>query len=149
MATTLVVVVAVAAVAVVIGIIASRRRPDAPTAPKFAAPQQLDRSDFDEPDRPWLLALFSSETCLSCHEARTTLEPVQFRQVVVQDVPVETHKSVHDRYAVDAVPIVVLADAEGVVRWSWLGAPPPEAVRDILVDIDVLRPDEGTSVSFP
>lgn len=145
---TLIIVVVVAVVAGAIALVVNRRGPDAPSTPQFAAPQQLDRADFDQPDQPWLLALFSSSTCLSCHDARAVLAEVSFASVVVQDLPVETHKAVHDRYGVDAVPIVALADDAGVVRWSWLGAPPVEAVRDALVDARIIRPDDGTAVDF-
>ncbi|MEM7285324.1 MAG: hypothetical protein AAF480_03150 [Actinomycetota bacterium] len=146
---TLVVVLVVVAVAAAIAYLVNGRSPDAPSTPQFAAPQQLDRSDFERPETPWLLALFSSETCLSCHDARAVLSDVSFSSVVVQDLPVESHKAVHDRYGVDAVPIVTLADTEGVVRWSWLGAPPQEAVRDALVDAGIIAPDSGTAVDFP
>lgn len=146
---TLLIVVIVALVAGAVAYLVNGRAPDAPSTPQFAAPQQLDRADFDRPDTPWLLALFSSETCLSCHDARAVLADVTFSSVVVQDLPVETDKATHDRYGVDAVPIVALADADGVVRWSWLGAPPQEAVRDALVDAGIITPDPGTAVDFP
>lgn len=145
--TVIVVILVVAAVAALAAVV-DRRRPDAPTTPQFAAPQQLDPADFDGDRRPWLLVLFSSETCLSCHDAREVLGLVRFDTVTVIDLPVETHRAVHQRYGIDAVPIVVLADHEGVVRWSWLGAPPREAVRDILVDVGVITPDDGTAVDL-
>ena len=148
MATVLIVAI-VAVVAGAIAFVVNGRRPDAPSTPHFAAPQQLDRSDFDLPERPWLLALFSSETCLSCHDARHVLGQLDFPSIVVHDLPVEQHKPIHDRYGVDAVPIVVLADTEGVVRWSWLGAPPAEAVRDALVDAGIITPGDGTAVNLP
>jgi hypothetical protein len=146
---TAIIVVGVLLLAAVVAVVANKRPPDPPTTPQFATPQQVDRTDFAGATAPWLLALFSSETCLSCHDARASLEPVEFSQVQVQDLPVEQHRALHQRYGIDAVPIVILADAHGVVRWSYLGAPPQEAIRDVLVDIEVLRPDDGTSVSFP
>lgn len=146
---TLLIVVVVAAVAGAAAYLINGRTPDAPSTPQFAAPQQLDRADFDQPDTPWLLALFTSETCLSCHDARAVVADIEFSSVVVQDLPVESDRAVHDRYGVDAVPIVTLADAHGVVRWSWLGAPPPEAIRDALLDAGIITPDSGTAVDFP
>lgn len=146
---TLVIVLVIAVAAAAVAHLVNGRGPDAPSTPHFAVPQQLDRSDFDQPRTPWLLALFSSETCLACHDARAVLADVRFSTVVVQDLPVETTKAVHDRYGVDAVPIVTLADGAGVVRWSWLGAPPAEAVRDALVDAGIIAPESGTAVDFP
>lgn len=145
---TILIVIAVATIAVVVGFMVNGRTPDAPTSPQFATPQQLDRADFEHADREWLFVLFSSATCLSCQDARAALAPVTFERVAVLDLPVETDKAVHDRYGIDAVPTVVLADREGVVRWSFLGAPPEEAIRDILVDIGILRPDDGTAVDI-
>lgn len=146
---TLLIVIAVAAVAGVTAFLINGRAPDAPSTPQFAAPQQLDRADFDRPETPWLMALFTSETCLSCHDARAVVADLAFSTVVVQDLPVESEKAIHDRYGIDAVPIVTLADPDGVVRWSWLGAPPPEAVRDALLDAGIITPDTGTAVDFP
>ena len=60
-----------AGLAVVVGAVALvlRRRAgsDRPTQPRqVAVPAQLDRADFDRPDAPWLVVVFSSSTCLSC-----------------------------------------------------------------------------------
>ena len=56
----------VIAVAVVIAIVIDRRAPDVPTAPRWAVPTQLDRADFAGPSQPWLVAVFTSETCDAC-----------------------------------------------------------------------------------
>jgi hypothetical protein len=63
------VLIAVAIVALAAGVAAivnRRRRADAPTQPRYAIPAQLDRADFCEPSAPWLVAVFSSETCPTC-----------------------------------------------------------------------------------
>ena len=146
---TIVIVVVVAAAAAIAAWVVDRRKPDVPTAPSFATPQQLDRRDFDGVDAPWLLALFSSDTCLSCLDAREVLGRVELPDVHVAELSVETEKDLHTRYAIDAVPTVVLADTEGVVRWSYLGAPPPDEVADALRDVGILPPDTGgTAVSL-
>jgi protein-disulfide isomerase len=46
--------------------------------------------------------------------------------VVVQEVEVADRGDLHRRYNVEAVPTLVVADREGVVRASFVG-PPPEA----------------------
>ncbi len=145
---TLVIVVGVALGASLAALVVSRRRPDVPTAPQFAAPQQLDPSDFGSNDTDWLLVLFSSKTCMSCRDAAVVVESIDLAEVTVVELHVEDHRATHDRYAIDAVPTLVLADREGVVRWSFLGAPPPEAVHQTLVDIGAIEPDEGTPVGI-
>ena len=53
-------------------------------------------------------------------------------------------------WATDAVPTVVLADTEGVVRWSYLGAPAPADVTEALQDVGALPPPGAgeTAVDF-
>ena len=39
---------------------------DAPTQKVFAAPTQIDRSDFPTAQHQWMVAVFTSETCHVC-----------------------------------------------------------------------------------
>ncbi len=115
---------AVVLAAVVLGVawIARRRRPpDAPVRTGYAVPQQLDRRDFDRPDAPWLVAVFTSSTCGSCAGVWDRARHLDSPEVVVQDVEVGARKDLHDRYGIEAVPTTVVADAEGVVRGHFLG----------------------------
>ena len=119
----LVVVVALVVVALVVARLVDRRRPDAPTQPQWSVPSQLDRADFDRPEAPWLVALFTSATCSSCAKARSDAAVLASDEVVVQEVELTERPDLHRRYAIDAVPTIVVADAEGVVRKSFLGPP--------------------------
>ena len=151
MLTVVLVVALTAAAAAVAGWINRARRPDAPSTPRFATPQQLDRGDFEHPDRPWLLALFSSSTCSSCHEARDLLDLLRDDRIAdlhVQDVVFPDARDLHERYAIDGVPALVLADAEGVVSWSFVGVPPAQALADLLVDAGLSGRDDGTAVDL-
>jgi hypothetical protein len=113
---------AIVAVAVVVALLVRRRRPDAPAQVSRSVPSQLDRADFDHPDAPWLVAVFTSATCDTCsevvREAGTLAAPPD---VAVTDVGYQTRRELHDRYRVEAVPMVVIADAEGVVRAGRFG----------------------------
>jgi hypothetical protein len=115
----LVVVVAVA----VAGVLSRRRRVEAPTQPRWTVPAQLDRADFARPEAPWLVALFSSATCDACEKVRAMAAVLASDAVAVDDVEVKARADVHARYRIDAVPLVVVADAEGVVRASFVGPP--------------------------
>lgn len=113
----------VIAVAAVIAVVVERRKPAAPTQPQWTAPAQLDRDDFDGPAVPWLLAVFTSATCDSCAAALQKANVLASEDVVVQDIEAVARKDLHDRYGIDAVPLILLADASGVVRKSFAGPP--------------------------
>ncbi|CAA9239643.1 MAG: hypothetical protein AVDCRST_MAG50-2146 [uncultured Acidimicrobiales bacterium] len=120
------VVIALVLVALAAGIalVIRRQRPEAPTQPRRATvPTQLDRADFARPEAPWLVAVFTSSTCDSCARAVPKAEALASDSVAVTEVPYQSQKDVHDRYAVDTVPTIVIADAAGVVRKSFVGTP--------------------------
>jgi protein-disulfide isomerase len=110
--------------AVVVAMILRRRRPEPPTQPKWAVPTQLDRGDFDRPDVPWLVVVFSSATCASCEAAWDKVAMMASDDVAVQDVPWQGRQGLHKRYGVEAAPTIVVADGEGVVQASFVGNPP-------------------------
>ena len=117
-----VIVAAVAAVAA--AVITRRTRVDAPTQPdSYAVPPMLDRADFDRPEAPWLVAVFSSATCLSCQDAWDKARHLESAEVVVQDIEAIERNDLHERYGIDAVPMIVVADEEGVTRASFVGVP--------------------------
>jgi hypothetical protein len=119
--TRLLVVAAVVVVAVLVALIVQRRRPDAPVRTGFAIPEQLDRADFTRPDAPWLVAVFTSATCATCADVWTKAAVLASDDVAVQELEYGRDRALHDRYAIDAVPALVVVDADGVVRRSFLG----------------------------
>lgn len=111
------------AVAVVIALVLDRRRPDAPTQAVWTVPHQLDRADFAGVGLPWLVAVFTSATCDSCRGTFAKAVVLACDEVAVDEVEVTARKDLHDRYGINAVPTLVVADAEGVVRASFVGPP--------------------------
>lgn len=109
--------------AVVVAVLLERRRPDAPTAPRWAVPAQLDRADFARPDAPWLVAVFTSATCDTCAGTAAKAAVLASDDVAVDEVEVGARGEVHRRYGIDAVPLLVVADSAGVVRASFVGPP--------------------------
>jgi hypothetical protein len=134
-------VVLAAAVLVVAWVSQRRRRPDAPVRTGFTVPQQLDRQDFDRPDAPWLVAVFTSATCDSCRSVWDKARHLEAAAVVVQELEVGARKDLHERYGIDAVPTTVVADAEGVVRESFLG---PVTATDLWAAVAELREPGST-----
>lgn len=111
-------------VAAVVAARLRRRGTDAPEQnASWEVPVQLDRTDFDRPDAEWLVALFSSSTCLACAGTWEKAEVLASDTVSVQRLDAVDDKAVHDRYSIDAVPMLVIADADGIVRRHFLGEP--------------------------
>ena len=73
--------------------------------------------------RPWLVAAFSSATCSSCEDAWQKCRLLESDVVAVQEVEVGARKDLHDRYGIEAVPMILIADDDGDVRASFIGAP--------------------------
>lgn len=120
----LVLAVALVTVVAAVAFVAGRRRgTDAPSQPrKWPVPAQLDRADFPGGDHPWLAALFTSATCQSCARIEAIVAPLASQHVAVTVLAWQEHKPLHDRYGIEAVPCFVLADDEGVVRYSVVGS---------------------------
>lgn len=119
--------IAIAAAIVVIGAaiawyVERRRRTDAPTQATTQPPEQLDRADFAESAKPWLVVLFTSKTCASCEGLYDKAAPLESDAVAVVEVEFGAHRELHDRYHVQAAPMTLVADHDGVVRASFLGA---------------------------
>jgi hypothetical protein len=119
--TQLLVVAAVVVIAVVVALVVQRRRPEAPVRTGFSVPDQIDRHDFVRPDAPWLVAVFTSTTCTTCADVWSKCRVLDSDEVAVQEVEYTRDRALQDRYAIDAVPAVVVADGAGVVRRSFLG----------------------------
>jgi len=112
-----------------------RRRPQAPTQRRWAVPDQLDRADFERPGAPWLVAVFSSETCDSCATAVDRARGLASADVAVQEVEVTARGDLHRRYNVEAVPTLLVADRQGVVRASIVGPPGTDELETALAEL--------------
>jgi hypothetical protein len=129
--------VVLAAVAVAVAVVVQRRsRPPAPTRTGFGVPDQLDRADFARPDADWLVVLFSSRTCDSCRGTWEKVTLLESDAVAVEDIDFQGNKARHERYRIDAVPLVLVADGEGVVRTSFVG---PPSAADLWASLAELR----------
>jgi hypothetical protein len=115
--------VLVVVVVVVAGVVTLRRRnhSEAPTQPRGTLPSQLDRSDFVDAAGEWLVVAFTSSTCSTCADVMNKVSVLKSAQVAVQEVEFSRDRQLHDRYHIDAVPIVVIANADGVVHFGHIG----------------------------
>jgi Thioredoxin len=99
-----------------------RRRPEGPPRDPYPIPRQLDRRDFPRPDAPWLVAYFSSDTCASCQGLGPKVGVLESDAVVTAVLDFADRRDLHDRYDISAIPMILLADADGVVRRAFVGA---------------------------
>jgi hypothetical protein len=133
----LVLAAALAVIAVLVAAVLRRRAPvDAPTQPRGVLPSQLDRADFPSHTEPWLVAVFTSATCQSCANVLEKAKVVACDDVGVVDVEYTAERALHTRYNIDSVPALVLADAQGIVRASFLG---PVTATDLWAKIAEAR----------
>ncbi len=132
---------AVVAAAVVAGLVLRRRQVvQAPTQPSVAVPAQLDRADFAAPT-PWLVAVFSSATCTTCADVVRKARVLSSPEVTVLDIEFGSAKDLHRKYNIEAVPVVAIADADGVVRAGFAG---PVTATDLWAAVAEAR-QPGTS----
>lgn len=133
----LVIVAVVAVLAVLVAVVVQRRRPPAtPAETGYHVPPQLHRGDFARPDAPWLVVVFTSQTCSTCAQMWDKSRHLASDAVAVQEVEVMAERTLHDRYGIDGVPTTVVADAEGVVRASFLG---PATATDLWAAVAEVR----------
>lgn len=140
---------ALAMVAIAIALVLQRRRPAPPVTSEWHVPVQLVRSDFARPDAPWLVAVFTSSTCDTCAEVWSKAQHLDSGPdgpVVVQEIEVQAEPELHRRYAIDAVPLVVLADPAGVVIRHFIG---PVTTADLWSALAEVRAGDTRGVEPP
>jgi uncharacterized membrane-anchored protein len=117
-------------------VLQKRRTPPPPTSTTHELPDRLDRRDFARPEAPWLVAVFTSATCSTCAGVWDKAVLLDADDVAVQQLEAVADKPIHDRYAITAVPGIVVADAEGTVRARFLG---PVTATDLWATVAELR----------
>lgn len=127
---------ALIAVAALVAVLIQRRQPSPEAAPSFAVPERVDRGELAGSDRPWLLAVFTSHTCSTCEEVVGELEPLAGPDVAFVEIEVGAARALHERYAIGAVPLLLIVDAHGNVRRHAFGLITRREVETLL---DALR----------
>jgi hypothetical protein len=138
--------VVIAAVVVVVAIalglvLRSRQAVAMPTQPSLDVPAQLDRSDFPDATAPWMVAVFSSASCHACDDVIRKAQVLESSQVSVIEVEFTQHRTLHHKYGIESVPLVAIADAQGVVRRGFAG---PVSATDLWAAVAEAR-EPGTS----
>ena len=112
-------------VVVVVALLANlwqrKRKVDAPTQGANEVPSQIDRADFARPDAPWIVLAFTSATCQTCSDIERKVRVLETNSVAIQILEYTAERELHERYKIDAVPAVLMADVNGVVQANFLG----------------------------
>jgi hypothetical protein len=132
----LLIALAIAVAATAVALLLRRRRPDAPTGRHGLVPDQLDRADFVDAQRPWLVAVFTSSTCSTCADVEAKAAVLASDDVAVEVIEYTARRELHRRYHIEAVPLVAIADEAGVVRRHFLG---PVSATDLWAAVADVR----------
>lgn len=128
--------VPLAVLAGVVALVLRRRRPvPLAVSDEWSVPAQLDREAFSGPEAEWLVAAFTSATCDTCAAAWSRVQVLASDDVAVQNVEAKVDKALHQRYRIDAVPLVVIADRSGRVRRHFLGPFPAADLWGALAEL--------------
>lgn len=128
------------AIAGIVAALLSRGRHAAPAANTHTIPRQLNRNDFKGATRPWLVAVFTASTCDTCAGVMERARHLASSQVSVQELELNSERALHERYGVDAVPMVLIANETGAVQRAFLG---PTTATDLWACLAELR-EPGT-----
>jgi hypothetical protein len=140
--TQLIIALVVVVASIGAGLVLRRRQAvAAPTQPSLSVPVQFDRADFPEADAPWAVLVFSSATCHTCADVVRKAQVLATRQVSVVDVEYGAHTALHRKYDIQAVPMVAIVDADGVVHRGFTG---PVSATDLWAAVAEAR-DPGSS----
>ena len=127
-------------VVIVVGAVAlvARRRQvaDAPTQVSWTVPQQLDPADLPWVAENWLVVVFTSATCHVCADVARKARVLESRDVLVAEIEYAARRDLHDKYGIDAVPTLLIADRDGVVRRHFLG---PVSATDLWAAVARVR----------
>lgn len=115
-----------------------RSAPEAP--PAHHVPDRLERGDFARPDAGWLVAVFTSDSCSSCARVWRLARRLEGPEVAVQRVEAKREAALHARYAIDAVPLTVIADHDGITRRRIAGPTTETQLRAALAEAAATPP---------
>ena len=114
----LVLTIGLAGLAVLIAFLVRRYRPSQvtrlPDPRGYSVPEQVDRADFADPERPWLVAVFTSSTCDACQGTWEKAKHVASDTVAIDEIEANERRDLHDKYGIS-----VTAMTRSIK--SWLG----------------------------
>ena len=133
--------VLIAAAIVVVAVAVAARRPPPPARPADAAQRPGAERSSTAPTSPAPMrrgssSVFTSATCHTCADVVAKAEVLASDDVAVDHAEWQTRRDVHERYRIDGVPLLVIADGDGVVRRSFAG---PVSATDLWAAVAAAR----------
>ncbi len=119
--TSLVLVLGGVAIAFAVAYLLNQPRRAVPITTSQQVPAQLNRSHFSERTKPYLVVIFTANSCGTCAQVVKQACALANDEVVVQEVEYPTQKHLHQLYKITAVPLVLFANPNGEVLQSIAG----------------------------
>ncbi len=128
----IVILVVLVLVGVLVSLIASRRGSQAPTAPSYSAPSQVDPEDFSTGDSIANVVMFGSQSCQGCADMAAAIEELAASDtsVVQMFVMNEKRPELFEKYNVDGIPSTLVITDEGIVSDSFFGVTTSERLSE-------------------
>jgi len=126
--TRIIIVGIVVALAIALNQVFARRGKQSPTQADPTMPTHIDRSDFADEQKEWLVLAFTSSSCNTCADIERKAVVLRSQNVAVDICEYSANQSLHKKYAIEAVPTLLFVEADGVVRKGFLG---PASATDI------------------
>ena len=124
--------------------IRSKRTPGSKTSSHvdgaYRVPTRVTRGDFAGPVKPWLVVVFSSDSCSGCTDTLAAARQLESSAVAVDEIETVRDRDLHSRYGIDAVPTTLVCDDEGAVRRWFLG---PVSTADLWGAVAEVRDEAG------
>jgi len=102
-------------------------------------PVQIHRGDFPHPEIDWLIAIFTSESCDACTAVLRSAQSIDSAAVHVAKIDSTKNEKIYKLYDIDAVPLLLLANKNGVVLYYHRGPIPTDQLYK-----DIEEATEGT-----
>jgi len=104
--------------------------------PQWHVPTLVDRNDFARAEAPFAVLAFTSSTCMACQDVWEKASVLESGAVGVQRIDSIERKDLHDRYGIDAVPMILLVDQVGAVKHNFIG---PTTAADLWSAVAEMR----------
>lgn len=116
----------VAVIALVTTVVSRRFAPPArqfvPPPSTFGVPAQMSLEDISPQFRPWVLVLFTSQTCEGCLRARSLAQTIRSEGLEIKFIDSSEQPGLFEKYSIEGVPLFVLCDESGLVCGHMFGS---------------------------
>lgn len=115
--------VVVMSIVAILLLVARKKKPQTQVT-SFDLPTQIDVEDFEDPTCELHVIMFSSEHCDGCDSVWDKAQVLSSSTVEVLKASYQDKQGriLHDKYQIEAVPSLVICDADGKTLKAFLGS---------------------------